>query len=54
MDNGQMDRLKGKREWRWMDGTDNGSIGKGDRAQQSHGLGEVSVRALVEGSQYGR
>lgn len=54
MDNGQMDRLKGKREWRWMDGTDNGSIGIGDRAQQSHGLGEVSVRALVEGSQYGR
>lgn len=49
-----MDRGKEKRECRWVDGTDNGSIGKGDRAHQSHGLCEVSVWALVEGSQYGR
>lgn len=49
-----MDRWKEKRECRWMDGPDNGSIGKGDRAQESPGLGEVSVWALVEGSQYGR
>lgn len=42
-----MDRLKGKRECRWMDRTDNGWIGKGDRAQQSHGLGEVCVCGLL-------
>lgn len=49
-----MDRWKEKRECRRIDRTDDGSIGKGDRAQQSPGLGEVSVWALVEGSQYGR